>query len=295
MKNKLYNLMENKSKNNDYYIGCNKKNKDEYKYSYQNENHNKFKPNNGPKDPNNINENNTYRRPKIINSHKYINNNINNEPNSKNNEINELENKHNGINALKQEIDFLSSENGDGKIQIKNLKKENELLKKKIEKRGQLLEELKKRCMENEKKKGDIKTAIHNMKKYIKMHSSSLLIDDKLEEEMAINAVERQIISELSSNPNSDQVSYEQILKMQNNKNNKNIILSEDKLSKIPEITFNKKLFGNIEQCFICMDQFKENEILKQINCGHLFHKECLTQWLLNENKCPICNKDCLT
>ena len=66
----------------------------------------------------------------------------------------------------------------------------------------------------------------------------------------------------------------------------------KNKIEQIKQVYYKTNKFDNFE-CSICFDIFKENELLKQLNCKHIFHKECLSQWLLNEKKCPICNKIC--
>ena len=44
------------------------------------------------------------------------------------------------------------------------------------------------------------------------------------------------------------------------------------------------------DTCLICLDEFKEENIIRKINCDHIFHKECIDSWLLNESyKCPLC------
>ena len=64
----------------------------------------------------------------------------------------------------------------------------------------------------------------------------------------------------------------------------------KNKIDQFKQVYYKANKFDNFE-CSICFDIFKEDELLKQLNCKHIFHKECLSQWLLNENKCPSCNK----
>ena len=66
----------------------------------------------------------------------------------------------------------------------------------------------------------------------------------------------------------------------------------KNKIDNISQVYYKCNKYDNFE-CSICFDEFKENELLKQLRCKHIFHKECLSQWLLNEKKCPICNKIC--
>ena len=45
--------------------------------------------------------------------------------------------------------------------------------------------------------------------------------------------------------------------------------------------------------CSVCLDEFKEDDILKKLNCEHIFHKDCLEPWLNNNNRnCPLCRTD---
>lgn len=45
------------------------------------------------------------------------------------------------------------------------------------------------------------------------------------------------------------------------------------------------------EACTICLDDFKDDEAVVKIKkCSHLFHKQCIKEWLKNKDKCPNCN-----
>ena len=43
-------------------------------------------------------------------------------------------------------------------------------------------------------------------------------------------------------------------------------------------------------ECSICMEDLSK-ETLKVVKCGHFFHKDCIKQWLNNNNTCPLCRK----
>jgi len=52
-------------------------------------------------------------------------------------------------------------------------------------------------------------------------------------------------------------------------------------------------LLGESPQCSICLDDFDEaTPFLKTKVCAHLFHKECLKNWLQVNRTCPLCRKD---
>lgn len=42
-------------------------------------------------------------------------------------------------------------------------------------------------------------------------------------------------------------------------------------------------------QCPICFDNIKENELINETPCGHIYHNKCLSNWLKNKNSCPKC------
>lgn len=46
------------------------------------------------------------------------------------------------------------------------------------------------------------------------------------------------------------------------------------------------------ENCSICQESYKNEDNIVQLKCNHIFHKECLENWLLNYNcVCPICRR----
>lgn len=44
--------------------------------------------------------------------------------------------------------------------------------------------------------------------------------------------------------------------------------------------------------CIICLENFKKNDIVTELYCKHLYHKECIFKWF-NEKKyqCPMCRE----
>ena len=86
------------------------------------------------------------------------------------------------------------------------------------------------------------------------------------EKDSAIRAVEDQIINEICNNQDIDLV------------------------ERLPIVTF-KSNYLKESNCGICRDDFKDGENVKVLKCQHLFHRECLGQWLINNKKCPICDK----
>lgn len=43
------------------------------------------------------------------------------------------------------------------------------------------------------------------------------------------------------------------------------------------------------EQCTICLMDFENGVDIRTLPCNHIFHMECVDQWLKSSNKCPVC------
>ncbi|WRX10408.1 zinc finger protein [Theobroma cacao] len=48
------------------------------------------------------------------------------------------------------------------------------------------------------------------------------------------------------------------------------------------------------EPCCICQEDYVNGEELGKLDCGHDFHFNCIKQWLVQKNSCPICKKTAL-
>ncbi|KAK2657500.1 hypothetical protein Ddye_010552 [Dipteronia dyeriana] len=48
------------------------------------------------------------------------------------------------------------------------------------------------------------------------------------------------------------------------------------------------------ECCCICQEKYASGEVIGNLDCGHVYHVECITQWVLLKNSCPICKAPAL-
>ncbi|KAF3487615.1 hypothetical protein F2Q69_00054974 [Brassica cretica] len=51
---------------------------------------------------------------------------------------------------------------------------------------------------------------------------------------------------------------------------------------------------GQAEKCVICLDELKCNDEASTLACGHDFHYECIKNWLMVKNKCPLYKQQAL-
>ena len=79
---------------------------------------------------------------------------------------------------------------------------------------------------------------------------------------------------------------YELLLQLDNDVAPKTV--SQEILKKLETATPSK--FGLAgELCSICMEQFKTEDLLKKLLCGHCFHSPCIDQWLTYAScACPL-------
>ncbi len=54
----------------------------------------------------------------------------------------------------------------------------------------------------------------------------------------------------------------------------------------------NKEIKEENNFCCICLQQYKIEEKIVEMYCNHLFHSECIDEWLNNNPTCPICRMD---
>ena len=72
--------------------------------------------------------------------------------------------------------------------------------------------------------------------------------------------------------------------------------ISEQKNKDIlKQISICKKIQKNDDiigkKCFICNNNFKENEYKRTLkSCNHIFHKKCIDKLIIENFKCPQCD-----
>jgi len=63
--------------------------------------------------------------------------------------------------------------------------------------------------------------------------------------------------------------------------------LTPEQIGSIKSRKLKKKIAG--ERCCICLGDFAKGEEIRELGCKHMFHKDCVDQWLQQNRKCPLC------
>ena len=74
------------------------------------------------------------------------------------------------------------------------------------------------------------------------------------------------------------------------------LVLSQEELNKIPIVSYeslNEKTKEINIKCLVCQDAFENESNVRVLGCEHLFHTECIDNWLSSHSyKCPCCRKE---
>ncbi|WOH04746.1 hypothetical protein DCAR_0624158 [Daucus carota subsp. sativus] len=88
-------------------------------------------------------------------------------------------------------------------------------------------------------------------------------------------------------------MSYEDLLELEDQMGNVNTGLKEETIMKLliqrhhSSVTIEDP--SKIEPCCICQEDYIAGDSIGTLNCGHDFHTNCIKQWLMQKNVCPIC------
>ena len=104
------------------------------------------------------------------------------------------------------------------------------------------------------------------------------------------NDVDQETINNLC--PDVDNMTYEELLALEEKMGNVKKGFSDKEKYNLPVVVYSKKWFKNQDNCIICLNDFKEKEKVMKLGCDHIFHVDCLNDWLENNKQCPLCKKD---
>lgn len=46
--------------------------------------------------------------------------------------------------------------------------------------------------------------------------------------------------------------------------------------------------------CAVCIESYKDSDVVRELPCSHIFHKQCIDHWLIEKRVCPMCKLNIL-
>eukprot|EP00358_Blepharisma_japonicum_P004720 CAMPEP_0202947632 /NCGR_PEP_ID=MMETSP1395-20130829/11782_1 /ASSEMBLY_ACC=CAM_ASM_000871 /TAXON_ID=5961 /ORGANISM="Blepharisma japonicum, Strain Stock R1072" /LENGTH=126 /DNA_ID=CAMNT_0049649051 /DNA_START=371 /DNA_END=748 /DNA_ORIENTATION=+ len=84
---------------------------------------------------------------------------------------------------------------------------------------------------------------------------------------------------------NEDNMTYEQLLALEERIGNVPVGLNEDQMNELPVVPLAAE-----NMCSICLVNMEKGEMAKLLpKCNHSYHAECIDQWLKAKKTCPLC------
>lgn len=67
---------------------------------------------------------------------------------------------------------------------------------------------------------------------------------------------------------------------------------SSELIDSLPLIVHSATETDGQDSCVVCLSEFDVGQPLRQLPCGHKFHRECIDKWLARRQVCPSCLQD---
>lgn len=69
--------------------------------------------------------------------------------------------------------------------------------------------------------------------------------------------------------------------------------LPPEAIAAIPEKAFEEGMLPKEDaHCAVCLGDYELGDRVKELPCGHLFHTQCIAQWLDSSTLCPLCREN---
>jgi hypothetical protein len=66
------------------------------------------------------------------------------------------------------------------------------------------------------------------------------------------------------------------------------LVLTKNELNALPVSVYCKT--NESDSCCVCMMEFENEDIIRKLQCVHIFHRMCIDQWLTKQShECPMC------
>ena len=198
------------------------------------------------------------------------------------------------LEEIKEQIALKKKKLEENKKELNEIKEKNDKMKQDLYEKNRHLEKIRAEKAKYEELNNGIITKINEVAQAIEEQRQRQLLNLR-RREMMMNYLMSMLLglrqrSELDY-PNVDNMSYEELLALEERMGNVNKGLSQDKIDKIPTDKFSRYKFTD-DKCIICQYEFQSSEKIKVLPCKHCFHPDCIDEWLKNQKACPYCKTE---
>jgi E3 ubiquitin-protein ligase BIG BROTHER and related proteins len=97
-----------------------------------------------------------------------------------------------------------------------------------------------------------------------------------------------------------DNMSYEQLTALGEVVGTVAVGLSEEQIAALPRVkyatasklTSRESCYEGAEQCAVCRVEFEADDDVAVLTCHHVYHPDCVGQWLRRKKTCPQCGTE---
>lgn len=93
-----------------------------------------------------------------------------------------------------------------------------------------------------------------------------------------------------------DELSYEELIALGEVVGTQSRGLRRESCERLPRSVYSDspcdKVTEKVEGCTVCQSEFEGGDELITLPCRHLYHEECILQWLSMNKVCPVCTRE---
>ena len=212
----------------------------------------------------------------------------------------ELENDNQIISSLTEKITEIKNKINQEQNKQNELKKDEIKIKKEIEIQDKEISALENQITNFQTLNSNLQSRIDSIKRRIEQRRTHNQLNENIRRrrQQAREIFENYIMSMILNShfqrendyPNVDNMSYEELLALEERIGNVNNGLNDDQIKKLKRDYFDIKKYNDL--CIICQNNFKDKEKVLVIPCKHCFHEDCIVPWLKNKKQCPFCKSE---
>ena len=212
----------------------------------------------------------------------------------------ELENDNIKIKELEEKISNIKKKISEEQNKNSEIKKSENKIKREIEIQDKEINALDNQINNYTTLNSNLQSQIESIKRRIEQRRTHNQLHENIRRRraQAREIFENYIMSMILNShfqrendyPNVDDMSYEELLALEERIGNVNNGLNDQQINKLNKVYFDKKKYNDL--CIICQNNFKDREKVLIIPCKHVFHEDCIVPWLKNKKQCPFCKSD---